>query len=599
MVWFSKTCYVVRSLILSRLLAFQINRGGTESTVEPSPKSSAKSERSTTDYAFASDDDQKASNRAWWIESSLIFVCFALFSGQLPPDVNESHYLTKAKHFWNPNWCPDDIFLSSSFAHWMFFVGFGWISKFVSLSVFAWMGRIITWLMLAWVWQRLSWKLIPQFGMSIISAIFFLLLNDRFHLAGEWVVGGFEAKGMAYAFVLLGLNQMVSRNWKLVWPFLGLATALHVLVGGWALLAAGFAWLAEGWIQTKVAVQPIRFDRMARQLLPMTAGMALALVGIIPPLLADQSAPAELATAARMIYVNHRIAHHLTFDAFPTIHVARFGLVIVFWLLLNRWISLYQKPMAERLRPIYLFGVGSLLISLGGLVLSGIAEENQHLAEKCAGLLRFYWFRLSDFAVPMGVALATCSLIGHWINIDRRIAIRFCCTLFLTCIVGATSLVILERYQDPRPRADKRSLPFYPDSPDRTQETYKNWLKVCQWIANETPSDAIFFTPAQQQTFKWYSGRTEVVCWKDVPQDSAGILEWKSRLSALYDPQRRYETGLMTYSDDQLRMLAKKYGATHMLVPQRHVDLVDSETTLKQVYPETPGTKSTYVVFEF
>ena len=33
------------------------------------------------------------------IEILLIFFCLAAFAGQLPPDVNESHYLTKAKHY--------------------------------------------------------------------------------------------------------------------------------------------------------------------------------------------------------------------------------------------------------------------------------------------------------------------------------------------------------------------------------------------------------------------------------------------------------------------------------------------------------------------
>ena len=55
----------------------------------------------------------------------MIFICFALVAGQLPPDVNESHYLTKAKHFWNPTWCPGDIFLGSSHAHWLFYFSHG------------------------------------------------------------------------------------------------------------------------------------------------------------------------------------------------------------------------------------------------------------------------------------------------------------------------------------------------------------------------------------------------------------------------------------------------------------------------------------------
>ena len=106
-------------------------------------------------------------------------------------------------------------------------------------------------------------------------------------------------------------------------------------------------------------------------------------------------------------------------------------------------------------------------------------------------------------------------------------------------------------------------------------------------------------TPHEQQTFKWYAGRSEVVCWKDIPQDADSILEWSQRLTELHEPQRRYENGLMSFSDQQLEDFAKRYGASHLLVPQRHVDLAVSPTKLKQIYPSNPATRSTYVVFEF
>ena len=93
--------------------------------------------------------------------------------------------------------------------------------------------------------------------------------------------------------------------------------------------------------------------------------------------------------------------------------------------------------------------------------------------------------------------------------------------------------------------------------------------------------------------------RSEVVSWKDIPQDSNGILDWSQRLVELYEPQRRYENGLMSYSDEQLRQFSKKYGADYLMVPQRHVDLAAVPTNLKQVYPTDPNARSTYVVFEF
>ena len=596
------TAQITTSSVFQTL--FQINRG------EPDPTS-------TGDASVASDTNNGLGDGGLpsskpelnrydkircCLETLLIFLCFALIAGQLPPDVNESHYLTKAKHYWNPDWCAGDIFLGSSFSHWIFYVTTGWLTKLFSLSVVAWIGRCITWALMAFAWQRFSWNLLPARGLSVLSAIFFLLLNERFHLAGEWVVGGLEAKGFAYFFVLMALGSIVNRDWRFAWPMLGAAMAFHVLVGGWALIAASFAWVAMQWVefhdsQTRRSWIENAVRDFKSQLLPFCAGAAIGLLGLIPPLLADQAADPETSTQAHMFYVNYRIAHHLKFGAFPVLHVARFTVVIVFCFLLSCWLKSRYRAMYRRMLPFYFFCIASLLISFGGLLLSGVAEQNEQLARWSAGLLRFYWFRLSDFAIPAATAISSCLVIYVWLTTDRRISTRLSCLVFISCIVAATGLLVVEKFADPRPRADMRSLPSYEDSRERTMGTYRNWIKVCQWIADNTPENATFITPHKQQTFKWYSGRSEIVCWKDIPQDAEGIREWRKRLNELYEPQRLYEEGLMLYSDEQLKEIANRYEATHLLIPQRAVDLIPS--TLKQVYPEDRTEKSTYVVLEF
>ena len=104
----------------------------------------------------------------------------------------------------------------------------------------------MTWLLLAITWRRLSWTLLPQWGAAVVSAALFVALNENFHMAGEWVVGGFEAKGFAYAFVFAGLAELVRGRWNATWILLGTASAFHVLVGGWTVVAVGICWLVSG-----------------------------------------------------------------------------------------------------------------------------------------------------------------------------------------------------------------------------------------------------------------------------------------------------------------------------------------------------------------
>ena len=72
------------------------------------------------------------------------------------PAVNEPHYLTKARHFWQPEWCAKDFFLQSPNAHVVFYVSIGWLTRWLSLAQTAWIARAAAMLVLAVGWARLT-----------------------------------------------------------------------------------------------------------------------------------------------------------------------------------------------------------------------------------------------------------------------------------------------------------------------------------------------------------------------------------------------------------------------------------------------------------
>ncbi len=263
-------------------------------------------------------DPAQGSDLLWhggWWEVLALMALFFVFAGGPPPSVNEAHYLVKAKHYWQPDWCGPDVFLDSADPHLVFYWLFGWITRVASLTVTAWIVRLASWLLLALAWQRLSRLLVPRAWASVVSAGLFLLLVQWFHLAGEWVVGGAEAKPFAYALVLLALRSMVLGQWRSVWLWLGGATALHVLVGGWSVLAAGCGWLLAGSQRT----------RWTSMLPELAGGAALALLGVVPALLLAQGTEPEVAQAANQIYVFGRLPHHLVFTHFATLRMELFG----------------------------------------------------------------------------------------------------------------------------------------------------------------------------------------------------------------------------------------------------------------------------------
>ncbi|MFG0295345.1 MAG: hypothetical protein ACF8PG_05500 [Maioricimonas sp. JB045] len=68
-----------------------------------------------------------ASSRSFWLPLIVLLAMLLGYSAiDAPiPGVNEPHYLTKARNFYDPAWCAGDLFLESGNAHWVFYVVMG------------------------------------------------------------------------------------------------------------------------------------------------------------------------------------------------------------------------------------------------------------------------------------------------------------------------------------------------------------------------------------------------------------------------------------------------------------------------------------------
>src|SRR5215471_10432997 len=180
------------------------------------------------------------------LEVALVFVVFFLHGAWPTPDVNENGYLTKAQHFWDHQTFENDFFCNTADAHAVYYWTFGWLTTLGwSLDTVAWIGRVITWLLLAIAWRGLSFSVLPRPWVSVLSAAIFVLLTEQASMAGEWIVGGVEAKGFAWALVLWALQALVRGRWKSAWILIGAATSFHVVVGGWAVVCLVGVWLAS------------------------------------------------------------------------------------------------------------------------------------------------------------------------------------------------------------------------------------------------------------------------------------------------------------------------------------------------------------------
>ena len=559
----------------------------------------------------------------WWqtlVEILLIFGVFFLQGAWPVPDNNEPYYLGKAIHFWNSHWIVNDFFLDTADTHWTFYFTFGWLSLLLSPTALAWTGRMVTWALLAWSWQRLSYAVLPRRWWSVLSGSLAICMLDRSAMAGEWIIGGVEAKGFAYPLVFLGLEALVRagdamwhdaprrelrrgalrhtlcrpengtvplgrkgwspgfsrsetkelpqggistgrkmsqslaaleggwwRGWRTVlrnpwnraWFCFGAAGFFHVLVGGWSAVAAGLAWL---FLSDR---PPLR--SMAPGLI---GGLLLALPSLYSSARLDAGVAPEIARRAHEIYVFERLPHHLDLKQMPPRLILRFTLLAALF-------GVFAKtaPKGGGIRVLNAFVLGALAIALAGGIIDVLAPLNRGLA---AGLLRFYWFRLSDVAVPIGVSLLAVA------TIDRLLAVHLAKGRLLLWLAVAVAAAHAGDY------AWQRPFPVPPRSDQGVN--YVPWRRICDWIAHsgQIPEDARFITPRNNQTFKWYARRAEVATWKDIPQDAASITAWWDRLQEIYgtgseEPGMEWYASLNQRDPNRLMELGAKYGADYLL----------------------------------
>ena len=520
--------------------------------------------------------------RGWAVwEVASIFVLLAIYAGSPPPDVNEAHYLAKAKHYWNPEWCPGDHFLGSRNAHVVFCYCVGWLTCWVSLPAAAWISRLTIWLAMAFAWRWLSTSLVPGPLNSILTAALFLVASHYGAMMGEWVVGGIEGKTIAYVLVTMALGALVRRRWNCTWILLGIAAQFHVLVGVWSGVAATAAWLLTS------------FERPPlREMLPgLLIGLLLSLPGLIPGLALISGIDREIIAEANHIYVFQRLSHHLVFHTRPwNFLVSHLGLIAV-WILLSTpaWT---QLPY----RRLHAFVAGAILIALIGLLieLSTVAHPDWSTA-----LLRYYWFRLSDAVVPMGVAISAVFCVRIVEAKRPRWAVSFRVSLMVLAAVGLGTAK-WERFSDTRPGAHLQAWRANTKSGEAKHRRYRDWRRVCAWIESSTSPKDRFLTPLRQQTFKWYASRSEVVTWKDIPQDATHIVEWWQRIQDIH--QEHHANGRWSWLEsltllDEARLftLGRKYKCDFILLDCSGYEPRISDE--QRVYPFGKEANETYAVY--
>lgn len=521
------------------------------------------------------------------LEITFLIIAIYWLHGTPTPEVNEPHYLAKAKHFWNPAWCEQDMFLASPDVHYVFEYSFGWLTLYFPLPVVAWIGRGLAWATLAASWCFLTRSIVPGFGATAVSGLLLLLGVKQFHLAGEWLVGGIEAKCFSFPLVFLGIGLFLRNRWLGANVAFGAATAMHVLTGGWAYLAIFLAAIFTRSVPTA-----------SRFLQGAAIAALIGSLGIVPALLGTKSGSPKDAEVAYSIYVYERLPHHLVLREMALERKERFGILTASWLVLVPLsllaLSRSKSPLNECDETIRRFSQFQILVAvtlLFALIGAALDQYSRIRPAEAAHLLRFYWFRASDIFVPAGVAISAVTLAAFVSN-----SLSFSRVILAAIFITAGNFTYIDGQAEHRftvPRADAAVIPHDLTTENSRSATHANWMRVCEWINRNTPKDAVIWSARRQQSFKWYAQRAEVHNYKDIPQDPAGLLEWRNRLEVVRDTARH--GGIWMMSREAILDLQKKYGFTYVVI---YKSGTHRPLPFTKVYPRNGEENRHYEVYE-
>ncbi|MFM8477073.1 MAG: DUF6798 domain-containing protein, partial [Planctomycetaceae bacterium] len=261
------------------------------------------------------------------------------------------------------------------------------------------------------------------------------------------------------------------------------------------------------------------------------AAVVAALPGLLPALRFLLSGDETSAVRDRAIFVQvyWRLRHHLDPTAITAEQWCCAGVLLTLVLVLNLWLQ-------GGLRLGLLFGCSAraespanlqrVLIVAFALAIAGVmvgwhvdpVERMQNWQWR-GNLLRFYPFRFFDGMLPTVTAITGVLCIARFRASLQAVGLRALWPKWAVCLLvlfaGAWGLALWKRPAAPA---------------GYTNAGWRDWQAACVWLQNHTTKSSLVLTPRESFAFKWLSERAEYVCYKDCPQDPAGIVEWDSRL---------------------------------------------------------------------
>lgn len=489
---------------------------------------------------------EKTTNHFFKSETVRFAVCFAAllaaifaFHGKAVPHSNEFVYLLRLA----PGLPFDWTFSQPANEHWFFNFLFGFPARVLPIEIVGWLGRVAVWSLCLVAIIRLgrSWEI--SF-LATGAAIFLWLAAWQSIVGEEWIFGGFEAKTVAYVFLLFALQNFAKGGKLFPAALLGFAFAFHPAVGLWAILATGAALWSE---RTALA------DLLKIALVTMLC----ALPGVLPLLFGAAGGASSVADWEFIVTV--RAASILDPFQFP-----KSGIVLLAAMFVFNLVRLWRSENFA-LRFLVRFQMILAVFFALGFALRGLDMYS---------LLRLMPTRLFPIFTLLFFLFTVFRAVSQTTDAKRKIA------------VGAFALIIIFlinpfRIGWQQIRATRDGLTAAPD----------DLRKSFAWVEQNAALDALVLAAPNRRDV-WYFSRRSVVASFAYPTYDR-LSEWRARINDLTGERQiskaetaseEIEAAFNDLSPEQIERLKNKYRATHLVSRAVYSYPVIYETETYRIY---------------
>ena len=464
---------------------------------------------------------------------AVLFFVF-LWEGLPVPSGTEMVYLLTAYKQFHPDFLLNDWnFSIPQPEHRLFELLSGALTLVMPMEVLGWIGRLACWSLTLWALFRIGKRYEIPYWMISLGIVVWLVSRQAL-IGQEYIIGSFEAKSVAYVFLLFALDGLLDGRHLIPGLFLGLSFTFHPAVGLWACLAAGLTLLAT------------RFP--VKKLMAMAACAALGALPAVLFLLPTVVGNAHATLEDWKYIVLVRFPYHFDPLSWPKREI-----LLTYMLFLFSWLHSRQCRQNDALKFLTLFQ-GFLCVFFTAGILLRLGEQYEWLKFMpmrlfpVFALLLFFFHLMHAYRHSPSVRLGSGGVL-----------------LAFLCLLGLKNP--LSEIAD---GARFNYLTWTQEDTD-LQRAYK-------WFPAHSPNASIILSPPWKDDSVYLTQRAQVAYWGYAPYGH--LSEWRSRLRAVASENWQQMSGEMQveqmesfYSqltEQDIAAIVKQYGGDYLVSKGRY-----------------------------